>query len=73
MGCCSEYFDAYYIIILHHYYPMHSEIVSAYDQGIPQSQTADKPMALRGRATQQLQGIRKTNKAKQPTLSSLSR
>ena len=26
---------------------------SEYDQEIPQSQTADKPMALRGRATQQ--------------------
>ena len=27
--------------------------VSEYDQEIPQSQTADKPMAPRGRATQQ--------------------
>ena len=36
-------------------------IVSEYDQGIPQSQTADKPMALRGRATQQSRDIRKTN------------
>ena len=31
----------------------HNKIVSEYDQEIPQSQTADKPMALRGRATQQ--------------------
>ena len=30
-------------------FPM--EIVSAYDQEIPQSQTADKPMASRGRVT----------------------
>ena len=29
------------------------KIVSEYDQEIPQSQTADKPIALRGRATQQ--------------------
>ena len=28
------------------------KIVSEYDQEIPQSQTADKPMAPRGRATQ---------------------
>ena len=32
-----------------------------YDQEIPQSQTADKPMALQGRATQQSQDPRKTN------------
>ena len=30
----------------------HTKIVSEYDQEIPQSQTADNPMALRGRATQ---------------------
>ena len=30
-----------------------------YDQEIPQSQTADKPMALRGRATQQSRDTRK--------------
>ena len=36
-------------------YPMckKSKIVSEYDQELPQSQTADKPMAPRGRATQQ--------------------
>ena len=28
--------------------------LSEYDQEIPQSQTADKPMALRGRATNQI-------------------
>ena len=38
-----------------------SKIVSEYDQEIPQSQTADKPIALGGRATQQLQDTRKTN------------
>ena len=30
-----------------------AKIVSEYDQEIPKSQTADKPMASRGRATQQ--------------------
>ena len=33
--------------------PSASRIVSEYDQEIPQSQTADKPMAPRGRDTQQ--------------------
>ena len=45
---------------------------SEYDQEIPQSQTADKPMASRGRATQQSRDTRKTNQAKQPTRSSTS-
>ena len=36
------------------------KIVSEYDQ-IPQSQTAHKPMAQLGRATQQPQDTRKTN------------
>ena len=35
---------------------------SEYDQEIPQSQTADNPVALRGRAAQPSQGTRKTNK-----------
>ena len=34
---------------------------SEYDQEIPQSQTADKPMALRVRATQPSRDTRKTN------------
>ena len=38
-----------------------SKIVSEYEQDIPQSQTADKPMAPRGRATQQSRDARKTN------------
>ena len=37
------------------------KIVSEYDQGIPQSQTADNPMAPRGRATQPSRDTRKTN------------
>ena len=37
------------------------EIISKYDQEIPQSQIAGNPMAPRGRATQPSRGIRKTN------------
>ena len=37
------------------------KIVNEYDQEIPQSQTADKPTAPRGRATQQSRDTRKTN------------
>ena len=48
-------------------------IVSEYDQEIPQSQTADNPMASRGRAAHPLRETRKTKKAKQPALSSPSR
>ena len=35
--------------------------VSEYDQEIPQSQTADNPMALQGRATQPSRDTRKAN------------
>ena len=41
-GSCKEGIKGIYYL----------KIVSEYDQQIPQSQTADKPMALRGRATQ---------------------
>ena len=37
------------------------KIVSEYDQEIPQSQTADNPMAPRGRAAQPSRDTRKTN------------
>ena len=47
--------------------------VSEYDQEIPQSQTADKPMAPPGRATQLSRDTRKTNEAKQPAFLSPSR
>ena len=43
------------------------------DQEIPQSQTADKPVASWGRAKQLSWDTRKTNIAKQPALSSQSR
>ena len=38
-----------------------TKIVSEYDQEIPQSQTADNPVAPRGRAAQPSQDSRKTN------------
>ena len=41
---------------------------SEYDQEISQSQTADKPVAQRGRATQQSQDTMMTNKANQLSL-----
>ena len=37
------------------------KIVSEYDQEIPQSQTADNPVAPRRRAAQQSRDTRKTN------------
>ena len=49
---------------------VHTKIVNKYDQEIPQSQTADNPMAPRGRDAQPSRDTRKTNKAKQPALSS---
>ena len=45
----------------HLYFLKESKIVSEYDQEIPQSQTADNPMAPRGRATQPSRNTRKTN------------
>ena len=49
--------------------------VSEYEQEMPQSQTADQPTELCGRATGflQKQDIHKTIKAKQPALSTSSR
>ena len=38
-----------------------AKIVSEYDQEIPQSQTADNPVASRGRAAQPSRYTRKTN------------
>ena len=46
---------------------------SEYDQEITQSQTADNPVAPRGRAAQPSRDTKKTNQAKQPALSSPSR
>ena len=41
------------------------KIVSEYIQEIPQSQTVDKPMAPRGRATQSSRDTRKTKQSSQ--------
>ena len=49
------------------------KVVSGYNQEKPQSQTADKPIAPRGKATQQSPDTRKTDYAKQPAFSSQSR
>ena len=40
---------------------LNRKIVSEYDQEIPQSQTADNPVAPRGRAAQPSRDTRKTN------------
>ena len=40
---------------------LYSKIVSEYDKEIPQSQTADNPVAPRGRAAQPSRDTRKTN------------
>ena len=51
--------------IIQHYIEVQEEtlpkIVSEYDQEIQQSQTADNPVALRGRAAQPSRDTRKTN------------
>ena len=50
------------LTLFSHWYAKWLEmIVSEYDQEIPQSQTADNPMAPRGRATQPSRDTRKTN------------
>ena len=41
--------------------PRLTKIVNEYDQEIPQSQTADNPVAPQGRAAQPSQDTRKTN------------
>ena len=52
------------------WYLIHSNIVSEYDQEISHSQTTDKPVSSWGRDTQKSRDARKSNKAKQPALSS---
>ena len=47
------------------------KIESEHHQKMPQLQTADKPVAPRGRTTQQSQDTSKTSKAKQLALFSL--
>ena len=52
-------------------YLLLKKIVSEYDKKIPQSQTADKPMAPQGRDTQESRETRKTNSVKQSNQLSL--
>ena len=52
---------------------IYAKIVNEYDQEIPQSQTADNPVARRGRAAQPSRDTKKTILAKQSALSSPSR
>ena len=47
------------LLLYMHYWTV--KIVSEYDQEIPQSQTADNPVAPRGRAAQPSRDTRKTN------------
>ena len=50
-----------YYVIIPSYLHFRSKKVSEYDQEIPQLQTVDKPMALRGRDAQQSRDTRQTN------------
>ena len=52
----ASFMSAVYILLV-----KYSKIVSEYDQEIPQSQTADNPLAPRGRAAQPSRDTRKTN------------
>ena len=51
----------YFVIIINLTNNAKLKIVSEYGQEIPQSQTADNPMAPRGRATKPSRDARKTN------------
>ena len=53
LPCTSEMNKSYFIWSI--------KIVNEYDQEIPQSQTADNPVAPRGRAAQPSRDTRKTN------------
>ena len=48
-------------IFLYFLQSSYTKIVNEYDQEIPQSQTADNPVAPRGRAAQPPRDTRKTN------------
>ena len=60
-GHDGRYFGLFHLIVMDHHKVINSKIVSKYDQDIPQSQTADNPMATRGRAAQPSRDTRKTN------------
>ena len=50
--------------MLHYVAPQRIQELLESNQEIPQAQIADKPMVLRGRATRQSRGTRKTEFAK---------
>ena len=70
---CQCVFYSFFISLIMQSLINTSLIVSENDQEIPQSQTAGKTMATRGRAPQQSRDTMKTNLDKQPALSSPSR
>ena len=53
--------NVFYFIFMQNLQNSAFEIVSEYDQEIPQSQTADNPMTPRGRATQPSRDTRAQN------------
>ena len=58
----SKQYASKYFVLIHTLGPwLGSKIVSEYDQEIPQSQTADNPVAPRGRAAQPSRDTRKSN------------
>ena len=57
---CLKMFT-FHVEIDEYLYVLHMKIASEYDQEIPQSQTADNPVASRGRAAQPSRDTRKTN------------
>ena len=59
---CTKYTNKeVHAALVHGIDPQNREIVSEYDQEIPQSQTADNPKAPRGRANQPSRDTRETN------------
>ena len=61
MHATREFETPTYMLSISHAKTDLSKIVSEYDQEIPQSQTADNPVAPQGRAAQPPRDTRKTN------------
>ena len=59
--CLGTIKDTNHCVMTKYLFKMPLKIVNEYDQEIPQSQTADNPVAPRGRAVQPSQDTRKTN------------
>ena len=69
-GICTEIVVRYKYAYINNFKKVYPKVIENY-QDIPQSYTADQPMSLQGRTTQQLQsqGIRKTIIAQQLAMS----